>query len=108
MHYAYADSTDVDRYNTVFTNLTIVNRGQEALHNARFGMFTDFDLGGASDDLIGCDSLLGLFFVYNGGNLDLGATGQLGYGTNIPSQGVLFLNHIKDRIAAPEQLLIGL
>ncbi len=92
MHYAYADSTDVDRYNTVFTNLTIVNRGQEALHNARFGMFTDFDLGGASDDLIGCDSLLGLSFVYNGGNLDLGATGQLGYGTNIPSQGVLFLN----------------
>lgn len=87
MHYAYGDSTDADRFNTVFSNYRIINRSGDTYTSARMGHFTDFDLGYSLDDRVGCDSTTGLFYAYNGDGLD-----DNGYGTDIPAQGALFLN----------------
>ncbi len=92
MHYAYNTAGNADLQHTVFTNYRIVNRGDLDFTGVRFGAFTDMDLGYDSDDLAGCDSLLGLFFNYNGDGLDEPGFGSPGYGANIPAQGVLFLN----------------
>jgi hypothetical protein len=56
------------------------------------GSWTDFDIGYAFDDYIGCDTLLNLAYGYNGTEID--GTGQAwAYGANPPAQGAMFLNH---------------
>lgn len=74
------------------TNLAyfkIVNRSTETYHDVKFGVFVDFELGDGTDDFIGSDSNLNMAFVYNSDNND---DGSYGYGTNPPSQNVMFLN----------------
>lgn len=94
MHYAFDDSTNADLYNTVFTNMRVVNRSNRNYTNARFGCFADFDLGYGGDDRSGCDSLVGLFYAYNADAFDDTTTiyGP-GYDDHVPAQGVQFLNH---------------
>ncbi|WKZ65785.1 MAG: T9SS type A sorting domain-containing protein [Flavobacteriales bacterium] len=92
MHYAYNTGGNTDLQRTVFTNYRIVNRGSLDFTGVRFGAFTDMDLGFYDDDLAGCDSLLGLFFTYNGDGDDQTTSSAAGYGADIPAQGVLFLN----------------
>ncbi len=52
--------------------------------NAYFGLFSDHDVGELSDDLVGCDTILGLGFTYNASNTD-----QV-YGSAPPAVGIDF------------------
>lgn len=93
MHYVYSDSMNADLYNTVFTNLRMINRGAQDITNTRFGLFADFDIGCYTDDFAGCDTLQSLFFGYNGDDLDETCSAVPGFGALPPAQGALFLSH---------------
>ena len=73
---------------TTFYQFKIINRSQNNYHDMYAGIWTDFDLGNASDDYIGCDSSLNSFFAYNGDNIDDGGGG---YGLNPPMMSVTIL-----------------
>ena len=92
MAYTFVNASDSALSQTVFVNYDIFNRSTYNYHDLYFGSFTDMDLGYSTDDFVGCDSLLNLFYTYNATNSDgTGATGQ--YGTPAPAQGAMFLNH---------------
>jgi hypothetical protein len=56
--------------NIVFIKYKIINKGGKYLKNMYVSLWADPDLGGASDDLVGCDSALSLGFLYNATNND--------------------------------------
>lgn len=70
--------------NIVVIRLHVYNKGSRTLENCYFSIWSDPDLGDASDDLVGCDTLLGLGYVYNASNYD----GQ--YGDAPPALGIDF------------------
>ena len=70
--------------NTVFIKYKFINRGTNTLDNMFVSQWSDPDLGGFTDDLVGCDPALGLGFVYNSNNSDEQ------YGSNVPSVGYDF------------------
>ncbi len=92
MIYAYDQPSNADVYNTVFANFTIINRGLEDYTDVRFGMVMEMPLGNAEDNFHGCDTLQSLHYVYNGDDVDESGAGWYGYGSEIPAQGVMFLN----------------
>ena len=95
MAYAFDCPNDSIFDNTIFLEYTIINRSDTAYHDLYLGTFIDFDLGGAWDDYVGCDSSLNAFFAYNGDEFDendLLYGGGYGYGYHPPVQGVVFLN----------------
>jgi len=53
-----------------FIKWQLVNKSGEDWDSTYFTLWQDPDLGDASDDLVGCDSSLGLGFCYNAGNDD--------------------------------------
>jgi hypothetical protein len=65
-----------------FVKWQLVNKSGEYWDSTYFSIWQDPDLGYAADDLIGCDSLLGLGFCYNGYNHDDD------YGFNPPATGI--------------------
>ena len=76
----------------IFMRYKIFNRGVDTIKSCYLSLWADPDLGGASDDLTGCDSLGNLFFCYNGDNDDsqYGATPpaigyKILYGPLVPS-----------------------
>jgi len=71
--------------NTVFSRYRIINRGGNVLNNAYVSQWSDPDLGGATDDLVGCDTTLSVGFVYNATNTDEQ------YGAQAPCVGYDFL-----------------
>lgn len=56
--------------NTTFTKYIIINKGTNTLQNMYVSQWSDPDLGGASDDLVGSDVPLSLGYVYNANNND--------------------------------------
>jgi hypothetical protein len=70
--------------NTVFVKFKIINKGTNRLDSTYVAVWADPDLGGASDDYVGCDTDLSVGFVYNATNND-----QL-YGSNPPAVGFDF------------------
>lgn len=90
--YAFKCSADSALYHTVFFHYDIFNRSQNNYDSVRVGSWNDFDLGDPMDDLIGCDSTLQTFYIYNGDNQD-GTGGPGSYGQSPPAQGVTFLNY---------------
>ncbi|QNL23068.1 T9SS type A sorting domain-containing protein [Hyphobacterium sp. CCMP332] len=85
--YAYELESEYDVFeDCIFLNLVIRNKSNATYEDMFFGLWFDFDIGGGSDDYIGCDSSRNLFFAYNADNLDTD------YGTTIPAQGVMILN----------------
>jgi hypothetical protein len=71
--------------NTVFSRYQIINKGPNTLGNAYVSQWSDPDLGGATDDLVGCDTSLSVGFVYNATNTDEQ------YGAQAPCVGYDFL-----------------
>lgn len=71
--------------NTVFMRYKIINRSANTLTNAYVSQWSDPDLGGATDDLVGSDTTLSVGFVYNATNNDEQ------YGAQAPSVGYDFL-----------------
>lgn len=51
----------------IFIEFRIINKGGNQLDSAYVSIWADPDLGDASDDLVGCDTLLSLGYCYNSG-----------------------------------------
>ena len=89
--YAYNCASDTALDHTIFIHYDIYNRSNNNYHDVYFGQFTDFDIGYAYDDYVGCDTNRNLFYGYNG--LAVDGLGHLDhYGANPPAQGVVFLS----------------
>lgn len=84
---AFAFTTANAVNDMTFYRQTVINRSSQPLNDTYIGQWVDADLGTFNDDYVGCDSLLGLGFCYNGDDNDNGATG---YGLNPPAVGVDF------------------
>ena len=85
---AFAFNREGTLGNTTFYRYKLVYRGQQPFTDAWFGLFSDPDLGNATDDYVGSDTTLGMAYVYNADNFD---EGQDGYGTAPPALGYSFL-----------------
>jgi hypothetical protein len=70
--------------NIVFLRWMIINKGGQQLDSMFVSIWSDTDLGGAADDLVGCDTLLSMGYTYNSTNND-----QL-YGSAPPAVGYDF------------------
>ncbi|MGL4599263.1 MAG: T9SS type A sorting domain-containing protein [Bacteroidia bacterium] len=70
----------------LFLEYQISNLSSNNYHDVYVGNWTDFDLGYAFDDRIGCDVTRQLYYAYNGGANDAY------YGSNPPAQCVMYLN----------------
>lgn len=91
--YAYAcpqlnDSDEVMNL-TTFYQYQIINRSTTDYHDMYIGLWSDMDLGKATDDYVGCDTTLDIGFTYNGDNDDDSGNG---YGLNPPMQNITILN----------------
>ena len=56
--------------NTVFLEFKVINKSGHDIDSCFINLWSDPDLGGAGDDLVGCDTTLSLGFVYNSTNTD--------------------------------------
>lgn len=74
---------------STFYHYEITNRSGEDYHDVYVGLIADADLGNWMDDLIGCDTLRNLGFIFNGDAYD---EGYNGYGLNPPAFGVTLLS----------------
>jgi hypothetical protein len=70
--------------NTIFIKYKFINRGPWFLDQMYASQWCDPDLGGATDDLVGCDVAKSIGFVYNATNNDAQ------YGSSVPSVGFDF------------------
>jgi hypothetical protein len=77
--------------NIHFMKMEIINKGLYQWDSTIFTIYSDGDLGDATDDYSGCDSLSNLGYFYNGDNLDGDGT-SFSYGANPPAWGYAFLN----------------
>lgn len=84
---AFAFNLAGDIGNTTFYRYKLIYRGSQPLTNTWFGIWSDPDLGNATDDYVGSDTTLGLGYVYNGDNDDEGSDG---YGSPPPATGYDF------------------
>jgi len=66
--------------NTVFLKYRFINKSQDTLKETYSAIFFDPDLGFANDDFVGCDTTLGIGFVFNGDGYDDGK-----YGVQVPA-----------------------
>ncbi len=69
----------------IFLQYKLYNKGTDTIHSCYIGLWADPDLGGYSDDLVGCDTLRNLFYCYNADNSDTQ------YGTAPPAIGFSFI-----------------
>jgi hypothetical protein len=76
---------DSYRGNTLFKRYIIINKGKKEIKEMLFGIWADPDIGGAGDDLVGCDTTLNLCYTFNSDNSD-----DL-YGSNPPAFGYTLL-----------------
>ena len=86
--FAFATSDEVNKM--TFYNYEMINRGTQTLEKTYFSQYVDSDLGGASDDYVGCDVTRGLGYCYNGDDNDEDYRNTKGYGLNPPAIGVDF------------------
>ncbi len=70
--------------NTVFIKLLLINKGTNTIDSTYVSLWSDPDLGGAGDDLVGSDTDLSLGYCYNATNNDVL------YGTKPPAVGYDF------------------
>ncbi len=86
---AFAFATSDELNDMTFYNYNVINRSTYTLTNTYFGVWTDADLGFATDDYVGCDVDRGLGYIYNGAEID--GNGEVeAYGKNPPSCGIDF------------------
>ena len=86
MTYAFNEPQDSVLWNTVFVHYDIYNRSENSYENTQLGAWTDFDIGYAWDDYIGCNVQENMYYGYNGN-----ASDEI-FGDNVPAQGCLILN----------------
>lgn len=71
--------------NTIFAKWVIINKGSNVIDSAFVSLWADPDLGGASDDYVGCDTTRSIGYCYNATNNDEA------YGAAPPAVGFDFL-----------------
>ena len=71
--------------NVIFVKLKLRNRGLNLLEQVYASLWSDPDVGGPADDLVGCDTTLALGYAYNATNADLR------YGSTPPAVGFQLL-----------------
>ncbi len=59
-----------DLRNVVFKKYVVINKSTNTINDLFFSYFADDDLGNASDDYAGCDTILNLAFCFNGDDND--------------------------------------
>jgi hypothetical protein len=90
MVYGFNSPSDTALYNTVFVHYDLINRSFDIYNDCYLGIFTDLDIGLATDDYIASDVTRGSYYGYNGKETD--GNGQyLAYGDNPPAQSVTIL-----------------
>ncbi len=87
---------------TVFLKFKIIHKGTDVMTNTFVSLWSDPDLGGFTDDLVGCDPPLSLGYVYNATNND-----QL-YGTSPPAVGYDFFQGPSLDVVAPIDSILPL
>jgi hypothetical protein len=90
MAYAFDLPNDSAFNNTLFLNYKIINRSDKIYYNTYLGVFTDLDIGYATDDYIGCNVERSYYYGYNGDSID-GFGQSWAYGTHPPAQSVTIL-----------------
>ncbi|RLD88301.1 MAG: hypothetical protein DRJ09_08700 [Bacteroidetes bacterium] len=90
MAYEFYNPDTLAMQNTVFYSYKIFNRSSHTYHKTLFGLYTDFDIGSAWDDYLGCDVARGLSYGYND-SVD-GNGEPEAYGDTVPAQTVLILS----------------
>lgn len=75
------DSSTEPLASTIFIKYKIYNRGYRTLEDFYLSVWFDPDLGGAGDDMVGCDTINQTMFCYNGDNDDTD------YGSSPPAFG---------------------
>jgi hypothetical protein len=78
--------------NTLFVDFEVVNKSGAMLNNMYMGIWSDFDLGCAYDDYIGCIPKSNAYYVYNRDTLDQLCNGLPNYKDQIPVGSVAMLN----------------
>ncbi len=85
--------------NAMFTSYKVINQHDQTLDSVYFGLWTDYDLGCAHDDYIGCDTSRNTEFVYNMDSDD-GDEPEYGCSSNAatyralpPAQSFTYLSH---------------
>jgi len=87
---AYAYNSNPLLRKTIFVNYLIYNNSSRVYDSLYIGLFTDFDIGEATDDYIGCDTLLNTYYGYNADSVDGTFNNPHWYGNNPPVQAVSF------------------
>lgn len=73
-----------------FLSFVIINKNTKSWNNTFLGIVADPDIGDATDDYIGCDTVLNLGYCYNSDNMD-GNGYPPTYGANPPATGMRYL-----------------
>ncbi len=81
---AFAFNREDPLANIMFLRYRVFNKGNKVLNGCFFSIWSDPDLGGSGDDLVGTDTDLNLAYTYNATNSD-----QY-YGSTPPSVGIDF------------------
>jgi len=81
--------------NTIFAKWIVINKSDNQIDSAYVSLWADPDLGGASDDFVGCDTSLSLGYCYNATNNDNE------YGSTPPAVGFDFLQGVIIREGDP-------
>ena len=88
--YAYDAPEDSIMNNTIFLKYKIFNRSSTSYDNTYIGLWSDWDLGYAYDDYVGCDVMKNTAYCYNGSGID-GSGQSWSYGENWPVQTLTLL-----------------
>lgn len=83
--FSFVSANDIN--NMTFYKYKVINKSTLTLNETYMGQWTDADLGFYNDDYVGCDTLRGLGFCYNG---DANDDAPNGYGLNPPALGIDF------------------
>ena len=90
MVYAFDAPSDTALNNTIFVHYDVINRSINTYSNCKLAVYTDTDIGIATEDYIRCDVTRGSYFCYNGSETD--GNGEFwSYGDNPPAQSVTVL-----------------
>lgn len=87
----FAFDGDENLRNTVFLRFRIINKGTNTLDSMYTAVWSDPDVGGFTDDFVGCDTTRSLGFAYNARDVDFV------YGDRPPAVGYAILRGPVDR-----------
>jgi photosystem II stability/assembly factor-like uncharacterized protein len=68
LNYAFSQQGSLDH--TIISRYSIINRSNKVWNDLYIGLWTDDDVGDATDDMVACDTTLNLGYTYNGDNND--------------------------------------